>query len=98
MKADEARARAISEAADAFSLNAPRQLEAARLTELRVRKRYEAELSTITEVAEAQRLLTQAEVELGIANLSLWRARLAESRAGGDLAPFLSLLRKGGSN
>ena len=98
LKADEARARAIGEAAEAFSLNAPRQLEAARLTELRARKRYEAELSSITEVAEAQNLLAQAEVEMGIARLSLWRARLAEARAAGDLAPFIALLRKGGSN
>jgi outer membrane protein TolC len=98
LKADEARARAIDEAAEAFSLNAPRQLEAARLTELRARKRYEAELSSITEVAEAQNLLAQAEVEMGIARLSLWRARLAEAHATGNLAPFIALLRKGGSN
>lgn len=61
---------------------------------MRVRKRYEAELSTVTEVAEAQRLLAQAEVENALARLSIWRAQLAEAKAKGDLAPLLDLLRK----
>lgn len=99
LKTEEARAQALAAAATAWTENAPRQLEAARLTELRVRKRYDAELGTIIEVAEAQRLLAQAEIEQALARLAVWRARLAESRARGDLAPFLSLLAgKGGSN
>ncbi|MFM8393267.1 MAG: TolC family protein [Acidobacteriota bacterium] len=98
LKSDESRARAMNAAAAAFAENAPRQLEAARLTELRVRKRYDAELGTVIEVAEAQRLLTQAEVGLGLANLAIWRARLAECRARGDLEPLLALLRQGGAN
>ena len=93
LKAEEARARALAESAREYAENAPRQLEAARETELRVRKRYEAELSTVTEVAEAQRLLTQAEVDQALARLALWRARLAEARARGDLAPFLDQLQ-----
>ncbi|MFN7828315.1 MAG: TolC family protein [Acidobacteriota bacterium] len=98
LKSEEARARALAAAAAAFAENAPRQLEAARLTELRVRKRYDAELGTVIEVAEAQRLLTQAEVGFGLANLAIWRARLAECRAHGDLEPLLALLRQGGAN
>ena len=73
--------------------NTPRQLEAARETELRVRKRYEAELTTITEVADALRLLAQAEVDDALARLGVWRAHLAVSKARGDLTPFLELLR-----
>jgi outer membrane protein len=98
LKSEEARARAMVEASLAFAENAPRQLEAAKQTELRVRKRYDAELGTVIEVAEAQRLLTQAEVGLGLANLAIWRARLAECRARGDLEPLLALLRQGGTN
>lgn len=93
LKAEEATARALTRAAQELAENAPRQLQAAQETELRVRKRYEAELTTVTEVAEAQRLLAQAEVENALAQLTIWRARLAEARAKGDLKPFLELLR-----
>jgi len=98
LKSDELRVRALGEAALAFAGNAPVQLEAARLTELRVRKRYDAELGTVAEVAEAQRLLSQAEVGVALAHLTLWRVRLAECRVRGDLAPLLALLPKGGVN
>lgn len=94
LKAEEATARALADSAKDLAENAPRQLQAAQETELRVRKRYEAELGTVTEVAEAQRLLAQAEVENALARLAVWRARLAEARAKGDLKPFLNLLRK----
>jgi outer membrane protein len=93
LKAEEARAREIIASAKELAENTPRQLQAAQETELRVRKRYEAELTTVTEVAEAQRLLAQAEVENALARLSVWRAHLAEAKAKGDLKPFLDLLR-----
>lgn len=93
LKAQEAGAKALYDSAREFADNAPRQLQAARETELRVRKRYEAELGTVTDVAEAQRLLAEAEVVSALASLSLWRARLAEAKAKGDLKPFLELLQ-----
>ncbi len=93
LKAEEATARVVIASAKELAENTPRQLQAAQETELRVRKRYEAELTTITEVAEAQRLLTTAEVENALAQLSVWHAHLAEARAKGDLKPFLDLLR-----
>ena len=93
LKAEEAGARVIIASARELAENTPRQLQAARETELRVRRRYEAELGTITEVAEAQRLLAQAEVEDALARLGVWRAHLAEARAKGDLKFFLDLLR-----
>ena len=90
LQADEARARALHTSAEAYRALAPRQLSAARETELRVRKRYEAELGTVSEVAEAMRLVAQAEVDAALAQLSRWRARVAESRARGDLSILLS--------
>jgi len=93
LKAEEARAREIIASAKELAENTPRQLQAAQETELRVRKRYEAELTTVTEVAEAQRLLAQAEVEDALARLGVWRAHLAEAKAKGDLKPFLDLVR-----
>ena len=93
LKAAEARAREIIASAKELAENTPRQLQAAQETELRVGKRYEAELTTVTEVAEALRLLAQAEVENALARLSVWRAHLAEAKAQGDLKPFLDLLQ-----
>ncbi|MEP7273616.1 MAG: TolC family protein [Acidobacteriota bacterium] len=94
VRAEEANAGALTASANELAENAPRQLQAAQETELRVRKRYEAELTTVTEVAEAHRLLAQAEVEMALSRLALWRARLAKARATGDLKPFLDLLRQ----
>ncbi|MBS1808627.1 MAG: TolC family protein [Acidobacteria bacterium] len=93
LKGNEAKAKALLDAARKFAVNAPLQLKAAQETELRIRARYQAELATITEVAEAQRLLVQAEVEMGLATLSVWRAWLAQAKANGDLQPFLDLLK-----
>lgn len=94
LKATEAKAKVMLEAARKFAANAPLQLKAAQETELRIRARYQAELATVTEVAEAQRLLAQAEVENALAKLSVWRALLAQAKANGDLGPFLELLKK----
>ncbi len=94
LRTGEERARAMAEAAREYSENAPQQLAAAKETELRVRKRYEAELSTVAEVAEAQRLLAQAEVEAMLARIAGWRAQLAAASARGDLAPLLRLTGK----
>ena len=93
LKTEEAQARAYLEASRELTDNTPRQLQAAQETELRVRKRYEAELGTVVEVAEAQRLLAQAEVENALSRLSVWRARLLEAKAKGNLNPFLELLK-----
>jgi outer membrane protein TolC len=94
LKAEEASARATIESAKELAANTPQQLQAAEETELRVRKRYEAQLGTVIEVAEAQRLLAQSEVENSLARLSVWRALLADARAKGDLKPFLDLLQR----
>jgi hypothetical protein len=43
----------------------------------------------LIEVADAQRLVTQAEIEDSIARLAVWRAILGMRMAEGDLEPFL---------
>lgn len=85
----ETRARAVLEAARRIAENTPIQLKAARETESRARARYNAGLAAITEVAEAERLLAQAEIDDAVARLNVWRALLATARARGDLKPFL---------
>ncbi len=93
LKANEAKAKIMLDAARQRAVNTPVQLKAAQETELRIRARYQAELATVTEVAEAQRLLVQAEVDDALAKLSVWRALLAQAKANGDLQPFLELLK-----
>jgi outer membrane protein len=68
----------------------PVQLSAARQADAQARARYEAGLTSILEVADAQRLLAQAESEEALASLAVWRARLALAAASGDLAPFIT--------
>jgi len=50
-------------------------------------------LASITEVAEAQRLLAQAEADDAVARLGVWRALLAAAQVRGDLTPFLEQTR-----
>jgi outer membrane protein TolC len=88
------RAKAAYDSAVLISQNTPVELEAARLGETQANARYQAALAPIVEVAEAQRLLLQAEIEDNLARLTVWRAMLGEALAQGDLQPFLELARK----
>lgn len=72
----------------------PVQLEAARTAERQASARYNSGLGNIIEVAEAQRLLTQAEIDESLARLGVWRALLAIAAAQGDLQPFLQSAAK----
>jgi hypothetical protein len=47
-------------------------------------------LGTIAEVAEAQRLLTQAEIDDALARLAVWRGLLGVAAAAGDIHPFVA--------
>ena len=94
----QARAAAIHDAAAAIARNMATVLSAAQETELRARTRYNAGLAPITEVADAQRVLAQAESDAAVARLSVWRAVLAESQAAGDLTPFLHAIRMSGGH
>ncbi len=67
------------------------QLEAARAAEQQATARYKSGLGGITEVAEAERLLTQAEADEAVARLGVWRGLLGVAAASGDLKPFLDL-------
>src|SRR5499426_1856432 len=94
LKTQDAKARALIEAALSRAENTPIQLKAAQETELRARVRYENGLANVTEVAEAQRLLAQAEADNAVARLAVWRALLIAARAQGDLQPFLDQVAK----
>lgn len=96
LKMRDARVRSTAEAARRIAENTPVQLKAAQETQQRARVRYDAGLGPLTEVAEAQRLLAQSEIDDAIARLNLWRALLAAARVQGDLRPFLDLVSGGG--
>ena len=51
---------------------------------------YKAGLTTIVAVAEAQRLLAQAEIDDSLAKLGVWRALLQIQTAQGDISSFLA--------
>jgi outer membrane protein len=85
-------AAALVEAARAVTANTPVQLAAARQTEGQARARYQAGLTSIVEVADAQSLLAQAEVQDQLARVDVWRALLAQAVAQGNLTPFLNLV------
>ena len=70
--------------------NAPIQVSAARTTVRQATARYQAGLGIIDDVAEAQRLLTQAEIDEVLARLGVWRALLGIATAAGDIQPFIA--------
>jgi outer membrane protein len=70
--------------------NAPIQVSAAQAASRQATARYQAGLGNIEEVAEAQRLLTQAEIDTALAGLGVWRGLLGVAAAAGDLQPFLT--------
>ena len=70
--------------------NTPVQVAASRAATNQATARYQSGLGNIDEVAEAQRLLTQAEIDDGLARLGVWRALLGIATAAGDIQPFLA--------
>ena len=69
--------------------NTPVQVSAARAATNQATARYQAGLGNVDAVAEAQRLLTQAEIDDVLARLSVWRSLLNVATVAGDLQPFL---------
>jgi outer membrane protein len=93
LQTQEAQARAIMTAAFQIAANTPQQLQAARDTDTQARARYDAGLGTSVEIADAQRLLADAEADNAVANLAVWRALLAEAVLQGDVQALLTRVR-----
>jgi outer membrane protein len=70
----------------------PIELASARQSEAQSRSRYESGLATLVEVAEAENLLTQAEVEDSIARLNVWHGFFSVASAQGNLQDFMQVL------
>jgi outer membrane protein TolC len=72
------------------AMNTPIQVSSADAAVQQATARYQSGLGTIIEVAEAQRLLTQAQIDDALARLNVWRALLRIASTSGDIQPFLT--------
>jgi outer membrane protein TolC len=70
--------------------NTPVQVSSADTAVQQSTARYQSGLGTLVEVAEAQRLLTQAQIDDALARLNVWRAVLRVAAVSGDIQPFLT--------
>jgi outer membrane protein TolC len=84
------RAVATLNGARRVAANTPVQVSSARTAVQQATARYEAGLANIDELAEAQRLLTQAEIDDALARLTVWRGLLGIATAAGDIQPFVA--------
>src|SRR5581483_10604389 len=103
LHAEEARARQIAidlhaawdaavaslEGARAVAANTPAEVAAARAATEQATARYRAGLGTLVDVADAQRLFTQAEIDDALARLGVWLELLRVAVAAGVIQPFL---------
>jgi outer membrane protein TolC len=90
LRAQSNAALAALEGARRVAANTPEQVAAARATLDQASARYRAGLANIVDVAEAQRLVAQSEIDDALARLNVWRALLQLQAAQGDIQPFLS--------
>jgi outer membrane protein TolC len=86
------RAVAGLEGARRIAGNTPVEVSAARSATQQATARYQAGLGNIDDVAEAQRLLTNAEIDDVLARLSVWRGLLGIATAAGDIQPFVAVV------
>lgn len=89
-------AMAVLKSAKLVAEQIPVELAAARQSESQSKARYEASLTTIVEVADAEGLLARAESDDAIARVNVWRSLFGVAAAQGDLQPFLDMLRTSG--
>lgn len=90
LKAQRDKALAGYDGAKQVAATTPVATEASRAAVEQALARYQSGLGTALEVADAQRRLAQAEIDDGLARLSIWRARLALYAVQGDILPLLS--------
>jgi len=83
-------ASAILDGAQMIAADTPVQVSAANAATQQATARYQSGLGNIVELADAQRLLTQAEIDDALARLGVWRAKLGIAIAAGDIQPFLT--------
>jgi outer membrane protein TolC len=89
-----AKAKATVRAAREVAANMPVELKAAHTAFDQAKARYQAGLAPIDDLAQAQRLAVQAEMDDSIARLGVWRALLQLAASRGDIQPFMQIVSK----
>ena len=92
------KARAAANGAQLVAQNTPAELQAATDAEKQARARYQAGLTSVVEVSEAEALLVQAQIDDALARLNAWRALSGLAAAQGSLQPFLDALASAGGH
>jgi hypothetical protein len=70
----------------------PILVQAAKVREIKVLKRYSIGLANMVAVAQAEKALADAQVEDALAQIEVWRSILSLSYVQGDIRPFLQLV------
>lgn len=70
--------------------NTPTEVSSADAALRQATARYQSGLVPIDDVAQAQRLLVQAQIDDALARLNVWRARLQVETTRGNIQPFLA--------
>ena len=83
-------ASAVLEGSRKIAADTPVQVSAATAALQQASARYDSGLGNIVDVADAQRLLTQAEIDDALARLGVWRGLLSVAIAAGDVQPFIN--------
>src|SRR5213594_868131 len=78
-------ASAVLEGSRKIAADTPVQVSAANAAVQQASARYQSSLGNIVDVADAQRLLTQAEIDDALARLGVWRGLLGVAIAAGDI-------------
>ncbi len=73
-----------------IALEIPKEVADARMGLAQANAQYRAGLASIVAVADAQRLLAQAEIDDSLAKLAIWRAWLQVEITTGDISSFLA--------
>lgn len=73
-----------------IAANTPVEVSSARVALQQATARYQSGLAPIDDVAQAQRLLVQAQIDDALARLNVWRARLQVETARGNIQPFVA--------
>ncbi len=88
----DAQSRIMLEQARKVANETPALVEAARVREINISKRYSVGLTNVVSLAMAEENLAQAEVENAVAQIEVWRSILALGYAQGDLNTFFKLV------
>jgi outer membrane protein len=94
LKAKWEEAQAALNGAKQIAANTPVELEAARTALAQANARYKAGLTTVDDVAQAQRLSVRAEIDDSLARLNVWRGLLQLRTAEGSIESFIAATRQ----